>query len=612
MIKKTLLSVFLFLFSYSYTQGKVTSKEVESAFHLIFQDPEAAFKKLRVLQEQTHQQKDSLNAIVLGHIGVYYAVKSDFNKAAYYFDLAIKNGVKGSKSYVNSQKNRAIIHKKVGETDTAIRLLKQALVLANQNKYSDTAAIIYGELGSCYSASEDYENALYYLIKSIELWEQIEPKDQKKIVVEKQKLANLYFKMDNSKYALQLYDEIIPVFKSNADFYNYYLSQITVASIYLHIKQPTKALTLLDEALVYLKKIDNVELILYARERRAKALQLLNRIPDAKKAYQAAFNYGLQHNQLRTVYTFIEMGNLFLSEGMLSDFQVYVKDSETLAFHKLFDLTTTEDQKRYYELMLAYYEKNGGASEKIAFFKKMILQKEEELKAKFNVNSVREKQAEYRSVLAEKEATIAAQKLEFERAKLIVLIFLVLLFLVLGISLYSRFQMKQRLLKSELDNTILEKLLIEKAFKKEKALNVDHVQKIKLQEQEILTQTLQKAESDTLIDQVVSDLTTVAPVSTIKSIKTLRNGGTHYWKSVLEKFDKINPDFNQFLVTHYPQLTKGDRDFCSFVKLNLSNKEIAHLLQISPESVITKKYRIVKKIDLPKEVDFQQWLSEIG
>jgi DNA-binding CsgD family transcriptional regulator len=61
----------------------------------------------------------------------------------------------------------------------------------------------------------------------------------------------------------------------------------------------------------------------------------------------------------------------------------------------------------------------------------------------------------------------------------------------------------------------------------------------------------------------------------------------------------------------YPQLTQGERDFCSFVKLNLSNKEIAHLLQISPESVITKKYRILKKLELAKETNFHTWLNNL-
>jgi len=135
MIKKISPFVFLIAFCFTFSQEKITPKQIESAYNSIFQQPDIALEQLQTLQERSKHQKDSLNSIVLGHIGVYYAVKSDFKQAAYYFDLAIKKGVKGSKSYVNTQKNKAIILKKMGQTQKAIQLLKQALVLANQNKY---------------------------------------------------------------------------------------------------------------------------------------------------------------------------------------------------------------------------------------------------------------------------------------------------------------------------------------------------------------------------------------------------------------------------------------------------------------------------------------------
>jgi len=47
------------------------------------------------------------------------------------------------------------------------------------------------------------------------------------------------------------------------------------------------------------------------------------------------------------------------------------------------------------------------------------------------------------------------------------------------------------------------------------------------------------------------------------------------------------------------------------LKLNLSNKEIASLLQISHESVITKKYRIKKKMEINNDAEFEKLLLEI-
>jgi len=46
-------------------------------------------------------------------------------------------------------------------------------------------------------------------------------------------------------------------------------------------------------------------------------------------------------------------------------------------------------------------------------------------------------------------------------------------------------------------------------------------------------------------------------------------------------------------------------------KLNLSNKEIASLLQISHESAITKKYRIKKKMEISDDTEFEKVLMSL-
>jgi len=434
---------------------------------------------------------------------------------------------------------------------------------------------------------------LYYLIKSIELWEQIEPKDEKKIIVEKQKLANLYFKMDNSKYALQLYDEIIPVFKANSDFYNYYLSQITVATIYLDIKQPAKALPLLDEALLYLKKFENIELLLYANERRAKALELLNRSSEAKVAYKAAFDYGMVYDQPHTVVAFIELGNLLLAEGKMNEFLPYVTVAETLAFHELFELASLEDKKRFYEVIIAFYEWQGANPNKIELYKKLRAKKEQELQEKLNKTGHNEKLSDSNSILAEKDAVIQSQKKELDRIKLIVLIVFVVLLLVLIRVLYSLYQYKERLSLSSLDKVILEKLLIVAIVKPSGAAPV--LQNIEVHGSELLSHNLQ-------------DRSTAVG----SSDKLLHPEGSLRAENIIAHFDRLYPQFNSLLIAQYPQLTEEERNICRLMKLRLSPKEIAHLLEIHSESIFTKKHQIVSKLQLPKEIDFQDWLSGIG
>ena len=51
----------------------------------------------------------------------------------------------------------------------------------------------------------------------------------------------------------------------------------------------------------------------------------------------------------------------------------------------------------------------------------------------------------------------------------------------------------------------------------------------------------------------------------------------------------------------HPELTPNDLRLCAYLRLNLSSKEIAPLLNISVRSVEVKRYRLRKKMALPHE-----------
>jgi DNA-binding CsgD family transcriptional regulator len=84
-----------------------------------------------------------------------------------------------------------------------------------------------------------------------------------------------------------------------------------------------------------------------------------------------------------------------------------------------------------------------------------------------------------------------------------------------------------------------------------------------------------------------------------------------YWKQFETRFNNLHPEFSTALTNKFARLTKNDIEFCSLLKLKLSNKEIASLLQISHESVITKKYRIKKKMEINDDEAFEKLLLEI-
>ena len=61
----------------------------------------------------------------------------------------------------------------------------------------------------------------------------------------------------------------------------------------------------------------------------------------------------------------------------------------------------------------------------------------------------------------------------------------------------------------------------------------------------------------------------------------------------------------------HPELTSNDLRLCAYLRLNLSSKEIAPLLNISPRSVEVKRYRLRKKMDLKHESSLTDYILEI-
>lgn len=79
------------------------------------------------------------------------------------------------------------------------------------------------------------------------------------------------------------------------------------------------------------------------------------------------------------------------------------------------------------------------------------------------------------------------------------------------------------------------------------------------------------------------------------------------WKIFEELFDQAHQDFFKRLKTAYPDLTQSDLKLCAYLRLNLSSKEIAPLLNISFRGVETRRYRLRRRLELSTDsnlVDF--------
>ena len=72
------------------------------------------------------------------------------------------------------------------------------------------------------------------------------------------------------------------------------------------------------------------------------------------------------------------------------------------------------------------------------------------------------------------------------------------------------------------------------------------------------------------------------------------------WEFFENAFNNADKDFFKELKAKHPKLTNNDLRLCAFLRLNLSSKEIAPLLNISVHSVEIKRYRLRKKMNLSR------------
>ena len=98
--------------------------------------------------------------------------------------------------------------------------------------------------------------------------------------------------------------------------------------------------------------------------------------------------------------------------------------------------------------------------------------------------------------------------------------------------------------------------------------------------------------------------------SVVKIIdKNLNN--TDDWKMFQEAFNNADKNFLKKMKSMHSDLTPNDLRLCAYLRLNLSSKEIAPLLNISPRSVEVKRYRLRKKMSLPHDANLTNYILEI-
>ena len=135
---------------------------------------------------------------------------------------------------------------------------------------------------------------------------------------------------------------------------------------------------------------------------------------------------------------------------------------------------------------------------------------------------------------------------------------------------------------------------------------------------ELAVSTMSLIKKNDLLALIKEDLKKTSEESnksvSIKSvISTINRNITedNSWNVFKEAFDNADKDFLKKVKNAHASLTPNDLRLCAYLRLNLSSKEIAPLLNISVRSVEIKRYRLRKKMNLTHEQGLVEYILSI-
>ena len=164
-----------------------------------------------------------------------------------------------------------------------------------------------------------------------------------------------------------------------------------------------------------------------------------------------------------------------------------------------------------------------------------------------------------------------------------------------------------------------EALIAEKEMERlrNESLNLEMIHK----EKELANSTMLLIKKNNILNRLQGDLRSVnsslgndAAKNSISSIikridKEIDN--EKQWKVFNMHIEQVYEDLFKKLKESYPELTPRELSLCAYLRMNISSKEIATLMNISARGVEISRYRIRKKLHLDREANLTEFMINL-
>lgn len=484
--------------------------------------------------------------------------------------------------------------------DVALDYYLKALHLskAEDNKVTGD---IYTAIGGIYYDQEYFERSQDFYQKSLEIYQKCNARQD--LAAAYNNLGEMFRFQGNSDSALSYYQEAVKINRAFNNRYYLAINYNNIGQVYLNQKKYKEAYTNLIASQNLLASDSLLDLL--------------------AASYSSIANYYLQTNDYKKAA------------------RNYLK---TLEF-KLDDYPKHEIIKKdaYYGLSNAY---NGLGDMHNAF---KYYQKYTELKdIVFNSEkhkTIFEVQTRYETKQKENEITYLQEKAkrdnqekQKQRTNLIIVISLLALIVLLLIYSYllsnntlkqktQLFEQTNRLNQLEIENKAIEnkRLIVEnrelEAREEINRLNQEKLQtELEHKQRELSTTALHVIGKNEMLDTLKCAMQKLikdhqkAPQQALEGLIGEIDNNIHLdkdWDAFKLHFEKVHPGFFTRLKERYTELTVDELKLCAYLRINLSSKEIAQILNITQAAINKRRNRLRKKLELQASDDLFHFMNSI-
>ncbi len=140
-----------------------------------------------------------------------------------------------------------------------------------------------------------------------------------------------------------------------------------------------------------------------------------------------------------------------------------------------------------------------------------------------------------------------------------------------------------------------------------------------IKDRELVSFLLQLSRKNELLARIKNQLPVIGKTETGKNAKIISQivesiesqDGSLDWPVVENEIEKLHPGFFLRLGTRHPTISLKDKRLCGYMRLGLTSKEIAGLLNMNPKSVEVARIRLRKKLKLSARTRLSNYLFQL-